>query len=98
MARENAGWGYDRIAGPLKNPGHTVSDQSIGNILKRHDIPKAPQSKTKTTWAELIPSHTGSRTSQGLEITGTKSQPQRLRIALGALGQRVVLIQADLVR
>ena len=57
MARENAGWGYDRIAGALKNLGHTVSDQSIGNILKRHDNPKAPQSKTKTTWAKFIQSH-----------------------------------------
>ncbi len=45
MARENAGWGYYRIAGALKNLGHTVSDQSIGNILKRHDIPKVPQCK-----------------------------------------------------
>ena len=59
MARENAGWGYDRIAGALKNLGHTVSDQSIGNILKRHDIPKVPQRKTKTTWAEFIQSHRG---------------------------------------
>ena len=57
MAREDAGWGYDRIAGALKNLGHTVSDQSIGNILKRHDIPKAPQRKTKTTWTEFIQSH-----------------------------------------
>ena len=57
MARENAGWGYDPIAGALKNLGHTVSDQSIGNILKRHDIPKAPQRKTKTTWTEFIQSH-----------------------------------------
>lgn len=57
MARENAGWGYNRIAGALKNLGHTVSDQSIGNILKRHDIPRAPQRKTKTTWTEFIRSH-----------------------------------------
>ena len=57
MARENAGLGYDRIAGAPKNLGHTVPDQSIGNILKRHDISKAPQRKTKTTWAEFIQSH-----------------------------------------
>lgn len=35
MARENSGWGYDRIAGALKNLGHCLSDQSVGNILRR---------------------------------------------------------------
>src|ERR1022692_4626446 len=54
MARENSGWGYDRIAGALRNLGHTVADQTIGNVLRRHDIPTAPERKTKTTWAEFI--------------------------------------------
>jgi transposase len=42
MARENTGWGYDRIVGALSNLGHTVSDQTVGNILRRHGIPPAP--------------------------------------------------------
>ena len=42
MARENPSWGYDRIVGAMANLGHKVSDQTIGNILKRHDIPPAP--------------------------------------------------------
>jgi hypothetical protein len=33
MARENSGWGYDRIVGTLANLGHVVSDQTVGNIL-----------------------------------------------------------------
>ena len=33
MARENPGWGYDRIVGALANLGHIVSDQTVGNIL-----------------------------------------------------------------
>jgi hypothetical protein len=37
-AKENGSWGYDRIAGALANLGHQVSDQAIGNILKRHAI------------------------------------------------------------
>ncbi len=57
IARENSGWGYDRIAGALSNLGHSVSDQTIGNVLRRHDIPPAPARKTKTTWAEFIRSH-----------------------------------------
>ena len=56
MAKENSGWGYDRIAGALSNLGHSVSDQTIGNVLRRHDIPPAPARK-KTTWAEFIRSH-----------------------------------------
>jgi hypothetical protein len=36
LARENSGWGYDRIVGALANLGHKISDQSVGNILRRH--------------------------------------------------------------
>ena len=43
MARENPAWGYDRIIGALTNLGHTVSDQTVGNILKRHGIAPAPR-------------------------------------------------------
>ena len=39
MARENPCWGYDRIVGAMANLGHKVSDQTVANILKRHDIP-----------------------------------------------------------
>jgi putative transposase len=41
----------------LCNLGHTVSDQTIGNVLRRQDIPIAPDRKTKTTWAEFIRCH-----------------------------------------
>ena len=42
MAKENSSWGYDRIVGALANLGHTVSDQTVGNILKRHGVAPAP--------------------------------------------------------
>jgi putative transposase len=32
MARENSGWGYDRIVGALANLGYTVSDQTVGDV------------------------------------------------------------------
>jgi transposase InsO family protein len=57
MAQENRSWGYDRIVGVLANLGLTVSDQTVGNILKRHDIPPAPERKTTTTWKEFIRTH-----------------------------------------
>ena len=34
-----------------------MSDQSIGNVLRRHDVPPAPKRKSKTTWAEFIRRH-----------------------------------------
>jgi putative transposase len=38
LAQENRSWGYDRIVGALANLGFTISDQTVGNILKRHGI------------------------------------------------------------
>ena len=57
MARENAGWGYDRIVGALANLGHRVSDQTVGNVLRRYGIPPAPKRSEKTTWKEFIRRH-----------------------------------------
>jgi hypothetical protein len=57
MARENRTWGYDRIAGALQQLGYTISDQTVGNILKRHGIPPAPERKKTTTWTEFIRMH-----------------------------------------
>ena len=37
--------------------GYTVSDQTVGNILKRHGLPPAPKRKTTTTWKEFIRTH-----------------------------------------
>jgi hypothetical protein len=37
--------------------GYTISDQTVGNILKRHRIPPAPERKTTTTWKEFIRTH-----------------------------------------
>ena len=57
MARENHSWGYDRIVGALSNLGYTISDQAVGNILKRHGIPPAPERTKTTAWKEFIRTH-----------------------------------------
>ena len=57
MARENRSWGYDRIVGALLNLGYTISDQTVGNILKRHSIPPAPERKKTISWSEFIRMH-----------------------------------------
>jgi putative transposase len=57
LARQNRGWGYDRICGALANLGYQVSDQTVGNILRRLDIAPAPERSRTTTWLEFIRSH-----------------------------------------
>ena len=57
FARENSSWGYDRIAGALANLGHQISDQTVGNILRRHDVAPAPKRSQTTTWKQFIRRH-----------------------------------------
>jgi transposase InsO family protein len=57
LAQENRTWGYDRIVGALKHLGYRISDQTVGNILKRHGIPPAPWRQQTTTWKEFIRTH-----------------------------------------
>src|ERR1039458_2597196 len=57
MARENSGWGYDRIVGALANLGHRVSDQTVANVLRRYGMAPAPKRCQKTTWKEFISAH-----------------------------------------
>ena len=57
MADENRSWGYDRIVGALANLGHEISDQTVGNVLRRHGLPSAPARKHTTTWAAFIRVH-----------------------------------------
>ena len=45
------------MVGALANLGHQVSDQTVGNILKRHGLGPAPERKRHTTWAEFIRRH-----------------------------------------
>jgi len=57
MARENTGWGYDRIVGALANLGHRLSDQTVGNILRRDGIAPAPKRSQTTSWKDFIAAH-----------------------------------------
>lgn len=57
FVEENPGWGYDRIVGALSNLGYEVSDQTVGNILKRNGIPPVHSRTQDTTWATFIRKH-----------------------------------------
>jgi hypothetical protein len=70
LARENSGWGYDRIVGALANLGYQVSDQTVGNILRRHGTAPVP---------ERSKNGTGTRTSQRLSLRVARSRCQVLR-------------------
>ena len=57
MARENSGWGYDRIVGALANLGCRMSDQTAKNILRRHCVAPAPKRSQITTWKDFLAAH-----------------------------------------
>jgi hypothetical protein len=54
MARENSGWGYDRVVGALANLGYRLSDQTVKNILRRHGIAPAPKRSQVTRWKDFL--------------------------------------------
>jgi putative transposase len=57
LAQENRSWGYDRIVGALRHVGYIISNQTVGNILKRHGMSPAPERGKTTTWHEFIRTH-----------------------------------------
>ena len=46
-----------RIVGALANLGHAISDRTVGNILRRHNLAPAPERSRTTNWREFIRSH-----------------------------------------
>jgi putative transposase len=57
MTRENPFWGYDRIQGALSNLGYSISDITVGNILRANGLEPAPERKRQTTWKTFLKVH-----------------------------------------
>jgi hypothetical protein len=57
LASENPTWGYDRIAGALKELGHLVSDSTVANILRENNEPPAPERRRGKSWIDFIAAH-----------------------------------------
>jgi Homeodomain-like domain len=90
MAKENPTWGYDRIVGALANLGRRLSDQTVGNILRRHGVPPAPKRKHTTSWKDFIRAHYGC-SGRNRFLHGGSAYAQRagylLRVVLYPVGE-----------
>ena len=53
LAREN-NWGQTKIEGELIKLGYTISDNTVGNVLKRHGIPPQPDRLPSPSWTHLM--------------------------------------------
>ena len=59
MARENAGWGYTRIRGALRNLGHDVGRNTVKRILPERGIEPAPERRKRIPWSTFLKAHWG---------------------------------------
>jgi transposase len=57
MVDENPAWDYDRIVGALDNLGYKISDETVGDILRRNGIPPSPRRRPEIPWSDFIKMH-----------------------------------------
>ncbi len=58
LARENPRWGYSRIHSELGKLGHTIGRSTVRDVLKRHQVPPAPQRQQRgSTWRSFLTHH-----------------------------------------
>ena len=88
MVEENPTWGYDRVAGALSNLGHDLSDETVGNILKRNGVPPLCRS-TRSSQPEGISADRpamGGWMGRPARDAGFSDRPRGGRCALSVAG------------
>jgi putative transposase len=55
FAQENAGWGYTRLMGAIRNLKLPIGRTTVGNILKENGILPSPE--RETSWRQFLKSH-----------------------------------------
>ena len=72
VARENSGWGYDRIAGALSNLGHQVSDQTVGSngVATARDCSQLPGEAQTYLWKDFIAAHMSVLLQESISLHG----------------------------
>src|SRR5215471_5559684 len=96
MANENPSWGYDRIVGALANLGHPLSDQTVGNILRRHGLSSAPKRKQTVSWKDFIRSHRDVLVGMDFFLGFLLEQPCRQRAQLLGVAAKHPLLKVVL--
>jgi hypothetical protein len=82
LARENPGWGYQRIRGELRKLGHTVSATAIRTTLRRRGIPPAPR-RARLTWPVFLRAQARAMlASGGLDALGRPASTTLMALAL----------------
>ena len=54
LAEENTRWSYGKIAGELQKLGYEVSESTVRNVLKAHDVVPAPVRFGSIGWRTLM--------------------------------------------
>ena len=54
LAKENPDYGYGKIQGELGKLGYKIGEETIANILRRHNIPPAPDRGGSPSWRHLM--------------------------------------------
>jgi putative transposase len=58
LARENPRFGYKKLAGELQKLGYRVGRSTVRDVLKRHNVPPAPErGRASGNWRTFLASH-----------------------------------------